>query len=294
MRFTPRRSSPTRRGWNCSARRARSSNWNLNFGDIATIWRGGCIIRAKFLNRIMEAYERDPALHNLLLDPYFTDIIERRRTTGGSRSPPRSNKAWPCRPSALRSAYFDSYRQARLPSNLLQAQRDFFGAHTYERVDKPGVFHTEWMEPDKASGRKTSRSRKSVAAQPENKSMPTYVYETTDTDKADPPFRSEAEHEGRAAAGGSENGRSRSARHFWWLRRARAWWINRPIGRFCRWLLRPGLWLSLTVIPSTVGGVPGRDQKAPAESNDAQGLLFQRCRGIPRLRCVPLGMSECT
>ena len=68
---------------------SKGSQWNLNFGDIATIWRGGCIIRAKFLNRIKEAYERDAALDNLLLDPYFTGIIERPRITGGSRSPPR-------------------------------------------------------------------------------------------------------------------------------------------------------------------------------------------------------------
>ncbi|MGI8890643.1 MAG: NADP-dependent phosphogluconate dehydrogenase [Chthoniobacterales bacterium] len=120
--------------------------WNLNFGDIATIWRGGCIIRAKFLNRIVEAYDRDPALHNLLLDSYFTDII--RKTQHNWRiavaTAIEQGVAVPAFSASL--AYFDSYRQARLPANLLQAQRDFFGAHTYERVDKPGVFHTEWME----------------------------------------------------------------------------------------------------------------------------------------------------
>ena len=124
-------------------------NWNLNFGDIATIWRGGCIIRAKFLNRIIEAYERDPALHNLLLDPYFTDII--RKTQHNWRiavaTAIEQGVAVPAFSASL--AYFDSYRPARLPANLLQAQRDFFGAHTYERVDKPGVFHTEWLEPAK-------------------------------------------------------------------------------------------------------------------------------------------------
>jgi 6-phosphogluconate dehydrogenase len=122
--------------------------WNLNFGDIATIWRGGCIIRAKFLNRIREAYERDPALHNLLLDSYFTDII--RNTQHNWRNAIATalgqGVAVPAFSASL--AYFDSYRQARLPANLLQAQRDFFGAHTYERVDKPGVFHTEWLAPD--------------------------------------------------------------------------------------------------------------------------------------------------
>ena len=128
--------------------------WNLNFGDIATIWRGGCIIRAKFLNRIVEAYKRDPALHNLLLDSYFTDII--RKTQHNWRiavaTAVEQGVAVPAFSASL--AYFDSYRQARLPSNLLQAQRDFFGAHTYERVDKPGVFHTEWLEPEKHSTEK--------------------------------------------------------------------------------------------------------------------------------------------
>jgi 6-phosphogluconate dehydrogenase len=120
--------------------------WNLNFGDIATIWRGGCIIRAVFLNRIREAYERNPSLHNLLLDPYFTSIIERTQQNWrvAVATAVQHGVAVPAFSASL--AYFDSYRQARLPSNLLQAQRDFFGAHTYERVDKPGVFHTEWME----------------------------------------------------------------------------------------------------------------------------------------------------
>ena len=123
-------------------------NWNLNFGDIATIWRGGCIIRAKFLNRIVEAYQRDPALHNLLLDSYFTDIIKNTQNNWrvAVSTAVEHGVAVPAFSASL--AYFDSYRSARLPSNLLQAQRDFFGAHTYERVDKPGVFHTEWMESD--------------------------------------------------------------------------------------------------------------------------------------------------
>ncbi len=130
-------------------------HWNLNFGDIATIWRGGCIIRAVFLNRIVEAYERDPALHNLLLDPYFTGIIEKTQPNWriAVATAVQQGVAVPAFSASL--AYFDSYRQARLPSNLLQAQRDFFGAHTYERIDKPGVFHTEWMESDKTSSQKS-------------------------------------------------------------------------------------------------------------------------------------------
>src|SRR5213080_1375569 len=124
-------------------------NWNLNFGDIATIWRGGCIIRAKFLNRIVEAYERDRNLHNLLLDPYFTDIIKNMQDNWrvAVAAAVEHGVAVPAFSASL--AYFDSYRSARLPSNLLQAQRDFFGAHTYERVDKPGLFHTEWIESDR-------------------------------------------------------------------------------------------------------------------------------------------------
>src|SRR5438093_710905 len=123
-------------------------NWNLNFGDIATIWRGGCIIRAKFVNCIVDAYKRDAALHNLLLDSYFTDIIQTTQDNWRVAvvAAVEQGVAVPAFSASL--AYFDSYRSARLPSNLLQAQRDFFGAHTYERVDKPGVFHTEWIESD--------------------------------------------------------------------------------------------------------------------------------------------------
>jgi 6-phosphogluconate dehydrogenase len=123
--------------------------WNLNLSDIATIWRGGCIIRAKFLNRIVEAYERDRALHNLLLDRYFTEIIEQTQHNWriAISTAVKHGVAVPAFSASL--AYFDSYRQACLPANLLQAQRDFFGAHTYERVDKPGVFHTEWIESER-------------------------------------------------------------------------------------------------------------------------------------------------
>src|SRR5436853_130708 len=120
-------------------------NWNLNFGDIATIWRGGCIIRAKFLDRITEAYARDPKLHNLLLDQYFTDIIAKTQRNWRIAVSTAINYGVAVPAFSASLAYFDSYRSARLPSNLLQAQRDFFGAHTYERIDKPGIFHTDWM-----------------------------------------------------------------------------------------------------------------------------------------------------
>jgi 6-phosphogluconate dehydrogenase len=135
--------------------------WSLNFGDIATIWRGGCIIRAKFLNRIREAYERDPALQNLLLDSYFTEIIQKTQHNWriAVATAVQQGVAVPAFSASL--GYFDSYRQARLSSNLLQAQRDFFGAHTYERVDKPGVFHTEWMESDQHPSEKPAEPRES-------------------------------------------------------------------------------------------------------------------------------------
>ncbi|MDD5200098.1 MAG: hypothetical protein PHC88_09875, partial [Terrimicrobiaceae bacterium] len=122
-------------------------NWNLNFGDIATIWRGGCIIRAVFLNRIKEAYEENPQLENLMLAPFFTEIF--RKTQAGWRhaitAAIEQGVAAPAFTASL--GYYDSYRAERLPANLLQAQRDFFGAHTYERIDKPEgeFFHTEWL-----------------------------------------------------------------------------------------------------------------------------------------------------
>jgi len=133
--------------------------WNLNLSDIATIWRGGCIIRAKFLNRIVEAYRRDPALHNLLLDRYFTKIIRKmqRNWRVAVSTAIKHGVAVPAFSASL--AYFDSYRQARLPASLLQAQRDFFGAHTYERVDKPGVFHTEWIESDQKPAEKPTEPK---------------------------------------------------------------------------------------------------------------------------------------
>ncbi len=122
-------------------------DWNLNFGDIASIWRGGCIIRASFLNDITAAYRRDPALKNLILDPFFRDIILRAQANWRTavQTAIGAGVAVPAFSAAL--AYFDSYRQARLPANLLQAQRDYFGSHTFERIDKPdaGFTHFEWI-----------------------------------------------------------------------------------------------------------------------------------------------------
>ncbi|HWL53660.1 MAG TPA: decarboxylating NADP(+)-dependent phosphogluconate dehydrogenase [Chthoniobacteraceae bacterium] len=127
---------------------AKLYDWPLNFGDIATIWRGGCIIRAQFLNRIKEAYEQNPDLKNLLLAPFFTDIIAKSQDNWRHAVTTAINQGVAAPAFSASLAYYDSYRSARLPANLLQAQRDFFGAHTYERTDKPAgeFFHTEWLE----------------------------------------------------------------------------------------------------------------------------------------------------
>jgi 6-phosphogluconate dehydrogenase len=127
---------------------AKEYKWKLNYGEIALVWRQGCIIRARFLGNIRDAFDSNPELANLLLDPYFKKVVI------------NAQKAWreviktavelgipvPAMSTALN--YFDAYRSARLPANLLQAQRDYFGAHTYERVDKPrGEFHHHiWTE----------------------------------------------------------------------------------------------------------------------------------------------------
>jgi 6-phosphogluconate dehydrogenase len=135
--------------------------WNLNLSDIATIWRGGCIIRAKFLNRIVEAYRRDAALHNLLLDRYFTRAIKKAQPKWRLvlATAIKHGVATPAFSASL--AYFDSYRSARLPANLLQAQRDFFGAHTYERIDKPGVFHSDWTQTEEKPAEKAAQPKTS-------------------------------------------------------------------------------------------------------------------------------------
>jgi 6-phosphogluconate dehydrogenase len=123
--------------------------WQLPFAEIASIWRGGCIIRAQFLQKITDAYNRNPELVNLLLDPYFRGEVERcqdnwRKVVAAAA---QNGVAAPSFYSAL--AYFDGYRSERLPASLIQAQRDFFGAHTYERVDTPRgkFFHVDWPDP---------------------------------------------------------------------------------------------------------------------------------------------------
>jgi 6-phosphogluconate dehydrogenase len=133
--------------------------WNLNLSDIATIWRGGCIIRAKFLNRIVEAYRRNPALQNLLLDRYFTRAIKKAQPKWRLVVSTAIKFGIPVPAFSASLTYYDSYRSARLPANLLQAQRDFFGAHTYERIDKPGVFHTEWLAGQEKPAEKSAEPK---------------------------------------------------------------------------------------------------------------------------------------
>ncbi len=127
---------------------SRLHGWNLDLGDIATIWRGGCIIRAKFLNRIKEAYERAPSLTNLMLDPFFEGVLNRSESAWRRVAAAAISAGVPVPAFSASLAYYDSYRQERLPANLLQAQRDYFGAHTYERIDRPAGehFHTHWPE----------------------------------------------------------------------------------------------------------------------------------------------------
>jgi len=124
----------------------REYGWDLNFGTIARIWRGGCIIRAQFLHLITDAYAREPKLANLLLDPYFNDVVRNAQPEWRKVVATAITSGIPVPAFSSAIGYFDGYRQARLPANLLQAQRDYFGAHTYLRVDKPGEgpFHTEW------------------------------------------------------------------------------------------------------------------------------------------------------
>ncbi|MBU9456827.1 NADP-dependent phosphogluconate dehydrogenase [Burkholderia multivorans] len=118
--------------------------WNLDLGTIAKIFRAGCIIRARFLQKITDAYAKDPALANLLLDPYFRGIAEQYQASLREVVVAAVKAGVPVPAFASAVAYFDSYRAERLPANLVQAQRDFFGAHTFERTDKPGSFHANW------------------------------------------------------------------------------------------------------------------------------------------------------
>lgn len=120
--------------------------WNLNYGSISMIFRGGCIIRARFLQNIKDAYDRDSKLQNLLLDPYFKDVIEQDQEAWRDVVSTAVKQGIPVPAFSAALSYYDSYRTERLPANLLQAQRDYFGAHTFARVDKEGMFHFEWLD----------------------------------------------------------------------------------------------------------------------------------------------------
>jgi len=125
---------------------AAEHKWNLNYGGIALMWRGGCIIRSVFLGKIKEAFDKNPDLTNLLLDPFFKDAVEKAQPAWRNVVTTAVQMGIPIPTTSSALAFYDGYRNERLPANLLQAQRDYFGAHTYERVDKPRgeFFHTNW------------------------------------------------------------------------------------------------------------------------------------------------------
>jgi len=128
---------------------AAEHEWPLAFGPIALLWRGGCIIRATFLERIKEAFDADPELENLLLAPYFCKAVEQAQGAWRNVVATAVHLGIPVPAFSSALAYYDGYRSERLPANLLQAQRDYFGAHTYRRLDKEGIFHTDWLRARK-------------------------------------------------------------------------------------------------------------------------------------------------
>src|SRR5271170_1457381 len=125
---------------------AKEYGWNLNYGGVALMWRGGCIIRSRFLGKIKEAYDKNPKLTNLLLDDFFRGEIKKCQAGWRQVVAAAAKKGIPVPAFSTALAFYDQYRSAVLPANLLQAQRDYFGAHTYERIDQPRgqFFHTNW------------------------------------------------------------------------------------------------------------------------------------------------------
>ncbi len=121
-------------------------DWGLDYGQSALLWRGGCIIRAQFLDRIKEAFDEQPNLENLLLYPYFKKAIDNSQSSWRAVIAAASIRGIPVPAFGAALNYYDGYRMARLPANLLQAQRDYFGAHTYQRTDKDGTYHSEWLQ----------------------------------------------------------------------------------------------------------------------------------------------------
>ena len=133
-------------GYDLMMESAKEYNWNLNYGGIALMWRGGCIIRSRFLGDIKTAFDNNPKLENLLLDPFFKEAVESAQESWRRVCATAMLNGIPVPAMSSALAYFDGFRNDRLPANLLQAQRDYFGAHQYERVDKPRgeFFHTDW------------------------------------------------------------------------------------------------------------------------------------------------------
>ena len=125
---------------------AAEHDWPLNYGECALLWRGGCIIRAQFLDRIKEAFDDQPDLENLLLYPYFTTAVESAQDAWRRVVVSATQLGIPVPAFSTALAYYDGYRREQLPANLLQAQRDYFGAHTFERIDREGTFHAEWIQ----------------------------------------------------------------------------------------------------------------------------------------------------
>ncbi|HBM8385837.1 TPA: NADP-dependent phosphogluconate dehydrogenase [Enterococcus faecium] len=123
-------------------------DWDLPFGEFAKIWRAGCIIRARFLQKITDAYDKNPEIENLLLDDYFVEITKKYQQSVRDVVALAVQAGVPVPTFSSAIAYFDSYRAERLPANIIQAQRDYFGAHTYERVDKEGIFHYSWYHEE--------------------------------------------------------------------------------------------------------------------------------------------------
>lgn len=123
-------------------------DWNLNYGDMAKIWREGCIIRAQFLQKITDAYEKNPELKNLMLDDYFKKIVEEYQNDVRDIAALAIKAGIACPGFSSAITYYDQYRSAHLPANIIQAQRDYFGAHTYERTDREGIYHYEWYHEE--------------------------------------------------------------------------------------------------------------------------------------------------
>jgi 6-phosphogluconate dehydrogenase len=125
---------------------AKEYGWNLNYGGVALMWRGGCIIRSIFLGEIKKAFDKNPNLENLLLDPFFRRAVTKAQISWRRVVTTAVKLGIPIQTISSALAFYDGFRHQRLPANLLQAQRDYFGAHTYERIDKPRgeFFHTNW------------------------------------------------------------------------------------------------------------------------------------------------------